>query len=332
MNRNRTLLPALAMLGTLLTWCAGCTQRDLPGEGGATVPVPLHIVSAGLQSAADDGADGLTRAAVSELKYGAIGVFREQATGYTDKQQNIPYDYNTVAGKWQPRFASNQIYLLPQVANVCAYYPYDGNYTTPEALPLKFGRYTGTEDDLTAHDPGDICYATDRGMKGTYPVTSFDMIHAMALLKFTFSRAADESSVCRIREISLSNPALIENATLNIRTGACTSADATPPGMLTWKPVGSEQPLAVPGNGTPVTIAFRMPPCTLAGDLQLTFKETDCTLYAEVKNSILPAFEAGKIYEIKFAIVAGNLTPGGVTIQWNEAWSSLSLPVINARP
>lgn len=332
MNRNRTLLPALAVLGTLLTWCAGCMQSDLPGEGGdgTTVPVPLHIISIGLPITAHDDTGVPTRAAhVTELTSGIIGVFRTQAEGYSDKQENIPYEY---AGGWKPHSDNNQIFLMTKAAGVCAYYPYNNSYTNPEALPLSFGRYTGTADNLTAHDPGDICYAAEQQKKGESPYISFGMGHAMALLKLTFSRVADETSVCRIREIGLSNPALIENATLNIRTGACTSADATPPGTLTWKPAGSEQPVAVPGNGNPATITFRMPPCTLTGDLQFTFKETDCTLYAEVKNSLLPAFEAAKMYEIKFAIVAGKLISGGVTTQWNEAWSNDTQPVLTARP
>lgn len=161
-------------LATLLL--ASCSQDELPGTGD-TNGTPhgisaLHIASASLQApeAQPDTRSAATRSAATtratasaSLTSGSIGIFRSQGTGYTEAQDNKQYTYDAATTKWQPSTIADTVYLMANDVDVCAYYPYNSTYTDKTKLPLASAKYAGTVDDLTKHDPADLCYATKIG-------------------------------------------------------------------------------------------------------------------------------------------------------------------------
>lgn len=308
----------------LLAGCAQEREETLPAS-----PVPLHILSAALPGMTLEN-NAATRAATT-LQTGSIGVFCSQPTGYTVPQVNVKYTYTSASsGVWEPEAESKGVYLLPQETQVCAYYPYNGAYTNPAAIPLAFGEYAGTADNLSAHDPLDICYAVNRSMSSASASTTFELKHALALLKLTLIRPKDASTACRITKLELANSSLMNTATRNITTEAAPTGSTASP--LTWTPATA---LEVPADGTTsVSATLRMIPCTLAttAGLKLTFTIEGKPVSVTIPNSTLPKLEAGKLYDISLVIGAVEITTGGVNItDWEVAYKATD-PVYNTRP
>lgn len=322
MNILRTIT-----LCTGLCLLAGCTQE----QEETTLPtdaVPLRIASASLPGMTQESSV-TTRAGVT-LQTGSIGVFCTQpaGAGYTVAQTNVKYNYTSASGKWEPEAENKSVYLLPQTTQVCAYYPYNAGYTNSAAIPLEFGEYTGTANDLSKHDPLDICYAINQGMNSSSVSATFALKHAMALLKLTLTRPKDESTACRITKLELANSSLMKNAIRNITTEAAPTGTATP--LLTWTPATA---LEVPANGTTsVSVTLRMIPCTLAATgLKLTFTIENKPVSVTITNATLSKIEAGKLYDVSLKIGAAGITPTVEVTDWENAYKDDD-PIYNTRP
>ena len=322
MNILRTIT-----LCTGLCLLAGCTQE----QEETTLPtdaVPLHIASASLPGMTQESS--VTTRAGATLQTGSIGVFCTQPAGggYTVAQTNVKYNYTSATSKWEPEAENKSVYLLPQTTQVCAYYPYNAGYTTSTAIPLEFGEYAGTADDLSKHDPLDICYAINQGMSSSSVSATFALKHAMALLKLTLTRPKDESTACRITKLELANSNLMKNATRNITAETAPTGTATP--LLTWTPA---TPLEVPANGTTsVSVTLRMIPCTLAATgLKLTFTIENKPVSVIITNATLSKIEAGKLYDVSLKIGAAGITPTVKVTDWENAYKDDD-PIYNTRP
>lgn len=283
---------------------ASCTQDELPGTGTAVGIAPLHIASAGLQA---PGMQAVTRAA-DALTTGSIGVFRSQGTGYAETQDNKQYTYTAAKG-WQPSAAADTVYLMANDVDVCAYFPYKSTYTDKTAIPLASGKYTGTVDDLTKHDPADICYATNRTLNGASVSTDFEMQHAMAMVQLSFSRLNYEGTACNLTSVIIKNTELIGTATLNITDGTYAAPVKV---AVKWTP-GTATPatgIQVPATGISETTTALLVPCTLdaAGSTTFTFTVDGQAMSVKVPSAKLPTFEAGKIHRLKFVIHAASVT------------------------
>ena len=303
---------------------AGCTPEQ--DETFPTAAVPLYIASAALPEAAMESS-AVTRTP-APLQTGNIGVFCTNPTGYPEAQKNVKYTYTS--SKWTPEAENKGVYLLPQEAQVCAYYPQDTRYTNSAAIPLAFGEYAGTVDILSAHDPQDICYATNQAMSSSKATATFALKHAMALLKLTLTRPADVTTACRITQLKLENSNLMNIATQNITTGEAPTGSTV--ASLTWTPATA---LVVPANGSGVSVTLRMIPCTLAtGGLKLTFMIENKPVSVTIAQSTLSQIVAGKLYNVSLTIgaVGINIANDGVKItEWENVYNEND-PVYNTRP
>lgn len=317
MNRLRTFIFCAVIC--LLACCTREREDALQAS-----PVPLHIASAALPGMTLE--TGATTRAATTLQTGSIGVFCTQPTGYTVAQKNVKYTYDS--GKWKPETAGKGVYLLPQTTQVCAYYPYNGNYSNSATVPLAFGEYAGTADDLTGHDPQDICYAVNQGLNSASATVTFALKHALALLRLTFTRPADASTACRVTQLKLENNNLMQTATQDITTG--TAPVGTPVSFLTWTPVPA---MEVPAGGTAASVTLRMIPCTLAsGGLKLTCTIEGRSVSVTIAGGTLSGFEAGKLYDVSLSIGAAGITVAEVSItDWEDAYRADD-PVHNTRP
>ena len=314
---------------TLAFLLASCTQDEQTGnmpKGGESV---LNISSVLTEAGGRVQAKTSTRAA-DVLTTGSIGVFRSKGAGYAETQDNKQYTYTAAKG-WQPSAAADTVYLMANNADVCAYFPYQSTYTDNTALPLASGKYTGTEDDLTKHDPADICYATNRTLNGASVSTDFEMQHAMAMVQLSFERLNYASTLCNLTEISIKNKELISTATLDIGTGTYA---APVKAAVKWTP-GTATPatgIQVPSTGISKTTSALLVPCTLdaAGATTFSFTVDGQAMSVKVPAAKLPAFEAGKIHQLKFVIHAASITLSDVSIiDWVSEWDAAGEPNID---
>lgn len=109
---------------TLLLLFGGCNDHsELPG-GTDPEWKPIEVSSCRVSL----GADVVTRAsALTEIKVGALGLYRKAANGYT-ALNNVRYTYHEAtaetAAQWMSDDASKAIYVNATTANIYAIYPY----------------------------------------------------------------------------------------------------------------------------------------------------------------------------------------------------------------
>lgn len=244
-----------------------------------------------------------TRAATSTtLTSGSIGVFRAKDTGaspvYPTECNNYKYTYNS---GWKPADAANTIYLTGKDIDVCAYYPYnsDAAYADKTALPLTTSWYS-------ASDPSkDICYATQQTVNATATKrsVSFTMKHAMALLELVFYFDAGAGKL-GISKITVSNPALVGSATLDITTG--TQAGNTATGSLTT-PSGYNLSTTATTTVSALLVPFNMGGNDLKLEIVCYFVIPGNSSTTHTSSVTIPAtlfggkLEAGKRYRVKIA-------------------------------
>lgn len=314
---------------TLAFLLASCTQDEQTGnmpKGGESV---LNISSVLTEAGGRVQAKTSTRAA-DVLTTGSIGVFRSKGAGYAETQDNKQYTYTAAKG-WQPSAAADTVYLMANNVDVCAYFPYQSTYTDKTALPLASGKYTGTADDLTKHDPADICYATNRTLNGASVSTDFEMRHAMAMVQLSFERLNYEGTACNITSVIIKNTELIGSATLNITDGTYA---APVKAAVKWTP-GTATPAAgiqVPATGISETTSALLVPCTLdaTGTTTFSFTVDGQTMSVKVPVARLATFEAGKIHQLKFVIHAASITLSDVSIiDWVSEWDIAGEPNID---
>ena len=302
---KRSFKISLGALAVLLL--SGCSQDETAGTV-TTVAAPLQITSARLQQS-----QTRTRADASKvLTTGSIGVFRSKAAGYEASQDNKQYTYSS--GVWQPA-TGQAVYLSALDATVYAYYPYNNAYTNSAAIPLTSGEYTGTADDLTRHDPADICYAAGVTLNGSDPTAELELSHAMSMVELVFRRSNYASSLCNLTSVTISNTELISSATLDITDGTISSPVKND---VTWAPG-----IQVPATGN-ITTAALLVPCTLDAEgirFHLTVDGKQMT--AGIPAAKLPALEKGKIHRLTFAIHAASVETEEVSIiDWWREWTS----------
>lgn len=328
-----TAIASACILGTAAFLLTCCSQEELPGSGEANGHpdgiAALHIASASLQT---PGVQTGTRAtSATPLTTGSIGVFRSKGTGYAEAQDNKQYTYTTAKG-WQPSAAADTVYLTATDADVCAYFPYNSAYTSATAIPLVSGRYTGTADDLTKHDPADICYAMNRTLNGASASTDFTMQHAMAMVQLSFERFNYEGTACNLTSVTIKNPELIGSDTLDITAGTYVSPVKA---AVTWTP-GTTTPatgIQVPATGTISTSALLVP-CTLdAAGTTFHFMVDGQKMSVKVPAAKLSALMAGKIYRLKFKIHAASIVLSDVSIiDWAPGWNAADQPNMDGTP
>lgn len=332
-TRRKATHTTACILSVAALLLGGCTQNDLPGtdgaDGSAYGLADLRIASAKLKAPEEQP---LSRAVATEvLTTGSIGLFRSQGTGYAETQANKKYTYDATKG-WQPAAAADTVYLMANDADVCAYYPYNAAYTDKTVLPLASGKYAGTADDQTKHDPADLCYAVNRAMNGATASTELVMQHAMAMVKLSFTRLNYASTACNITSVTMKNTELVATSTINITDG--TYGTAPVKAALKWTP-GTADPatgIQVPATGSVSTSALLVP-CTLDATAATTFSFTvdGQTMSVKVPASKLPALQAGKIHSLKFVVHASSITLSEVSIvDWWREWDTANEPTVDA--
>lgn len=331
-------LPTIST-GTLAAFLllASCSRDGiLPGDSGTDNPASgitaLHVTAATLQSPQEQPA---TRISADPLKAGSIGIFRSQGEGYAEALSNRQYTYNGTTG-WQPHTADQTVYLMANEVDVCAYYPYNSAYTDKTAIPLASGKYNGTADDLTRHDPADLCYVAPRTMSGANPAIWFELNHAMAMVQVRFRRSDLGTGPRRLTSVSVSNLKLIKTATVNITAGIYRDDNQSPGGTgrsLEWIPGATEPATGIdlPANATSEATSALLVPCTLdAAGTTFSFTVDRKSMTAKVPVSLLPALRAGKIHSLTFDIKATTVSLAEVSIvDWWREWDNGQEPDID---
>ena len=311
-----------------------CLQdNNLPGDSGADIPAggttALHVAAATLQSSQEQPAP---RIAAAPLTAGSIGVFRSKGAGYAQAQDNRQYAYHIAAG-WQPATPGDTVYLMANDAAVCAYYPYNASYNSNTAIPLASGKYKGTADDLTRHDPADLCYAAPRMMNGAAPSIWFEMNHAMSMVQIRFRRSDLGSTPRRLTSVSMSNLKLIKTGTFNIISRTYRDDNQSPGGdgrSLAWIPGDPDLDTGIdlPATATSEATSALLVPCTLdAAGTTFSFVVDRKSMSAQVPASLLPALEPGKIHSLVFDIKATSVSLAQVSIiDWWREWDETGEP------
>ncbi|GCB34802.1 fimbrillin family protein [Bacteroides faecalis] len=251
MKKICNTLPLL-LLAACVAGFAGCAGEEIPGAAAAPRPVegtvPLGVEASTLPEAATSAVP-VTRAGVSALSSGSIGIFLS-GTGYT-AINNRRYDYDTPT--WTPNGGiTNTIYLGGPVAKVCAYYPWTTGYDTSTAIPLTSQDYAAAKD---------LSYAVNREVKGnaTGCKTTFALTHAYALATIQLKRD-NYSGTCKVTKLELKN--LLPSATIDITTDTA----STIAGVSGNATISRTVDITVPAAGVATTQPkYLLVPCTPAG-------------------------------------------------------------------
>lgn len=312
----------LAMLAAFAL--QGCRQADeetgLP-EGTNT---PLVVLSAAISEETPVGTRAVT---TTEITAGSLGIFLRGAsgTGYVDKN-NLKYNYDT---KWKPADTSNTIYLGGEEASVCAYYPHNTTWNDLAAIPLTSQVYLP--------DTANVSYAADREVDGSSAgcKTSFTLKRAYAKVNFTFTRD-NYPSAGNLTKITLAN--CCTKNTLDIRTGTYATAN-------TVASLSNNVTLTIPaaGGGSVSTVdgdadknSFLVAPGAIPDYTGVTGMGAETVLTVDGKDvrvlipkSILPAWEAGKAYNIRIKV-----TGTGIVLSKLETtdWSSTDVKDDSSKP
>lgn len=311
----------LAMLAAFAL--QGCCQADeetgLP-EGTNT---PLVVLSAAISEETPAGTRAVT---ATEIKTGSLGIFLRGAsgTGYADKN-NLNYNYNT---KWGPVDAANTIYLGGEEASVCAYYPRNAAWNNIAAIPLTSQAYSA--------DTAKVSYTGNCTVDGssTGCKANFTLKRAYAKVNFTFTCDTYPLNG-KLTKITLAN--CCTKNTLDIRTG-------TYGGGNTVASLSNNVTLTIPMDKTSVSTAdgdanknsFLVVPGAIPDYAGATGMGAETVLTVDGKDvrvlipkSILPAWEAGKAYNILI-----KLTGTGIVFNKLETtdWSSADVKDDSGKP
>lgn len=325
-----SLLAAAALL-------VSCAQDEL--SGGVALPAgnALHVSSAVIatgsgtemeiaartQTKSGTRADASTRADVLvSVTSGSLGIFRSQGTNYISTLDNLQYTYIDSDKGWQPATTSDTIYLNGDDAEVCAYYPYNGDatYSNAATIPVCSGKYIGfgaIPADYS-YNGIDLCYATNRTLNGSQRATTFEMKHAMAMLEFKISKEAGYKGDCRITSVSIQNPELLSESQLNITNGTYTTASGATKGKLTYNPGTDDTGILIESTAT-TTAALLVPFKPTTAGLTITFVTNGVNVEADIPASKIANVEAGKRYTVSITMKAASMQVTGVDmVPWDE--------------
>lgn len=287
----------------LITLTASVMLASCEREEGGVPNEPANLLVKEVRTGSETGS-ATRAAAIIPLTSGSIGVFRTKDTGaspvYPTECNNYKYTYNS---GWKPADAANTIYLTGKDIDVCAYYPYnsDAVYADKTALPLTSAWYRS--DDTPSKD---LCYAINRTVNATAAKrsVSFTMKHAMALLELVFYFDAG-SGVLNIAKITISNPALVGSAKLDITTG--TQKGDVISGSLT-----TSESKYLPSENATTTVSALLVPFDMGGnglklEIARLFVIPGSSSTTHTSSVTIPAalfggkLEAGKRYRVKIA-------------------------------
>lgn len=317
-----SLLAAAALL-------VSCAQDEL--SGGVALPAgnALHVSSAVIATGSGTEMEiaartkSVTRADVLvSVTSGSLGIFRSQGTNYTSTLDNKKYTYIDSDKGWQPATTSDTIYLNGDDAEVCAYYPYNGDatYSNAATIPVYSGKYIGfgaIPADYS-YNGIDLCYATNRTLNGSQRATTFEMKHAMAMLEFKISKEAGYKGDCRITSISIQNPELIEASGIDITSGTYTTASDVTKGKLTYNPGTDDTGILIESTAA-TTAALLVPFKPTTAGLTITFVTNGVNVEADIPASKIANVEAGKRYTVSITMKAASMQVTGVDmVPWDE--------------
>lgn len=213
------------------------------------------------------------------LSAGDVGVFLFAENGYTEK----PYHYSVVGGRWA---AGTPLILTGGTASVCVWYPFHfripANSSEVRAFTLNAQKYTAAAD---------LCYQkTVSGLNNRNYTLQARLQHAYAQIEFHLSREITFKTAGAVSDITLAAGGLLKGITLDITTGTYSSPVA---GAVSF-PAGVT---VVEGDETVVGVL--LPPTTLTGDINLTFRVDGKDMTAVLPRAGLPELTAGTKYVVR---------------------------------
>ena len=320
MKENKIVMKQISSLILLAASAllASCTQDEFK-DGIVPPGNSLYISSAVVGTGSHTETEAATRADVGDVPVtvtkGSLGIFRSQGTGYSSTLDNVKYTYKGADQGWQAATAADTLFLNGGDADVCAYYPYNGDatYSDKTIILLTSGKYTGTAD---VHDPNDICYDTDRTMNGSRRATTFELKHALAMLECKITKDADYKGDCRITSVSVLNPELILSSDIDITNG--TYGTTPVKRTLTYNP-GSDADGILIGNTPFTTAALLLPFVPAADGVTIAFSVNGVSVEAVIPNGKMPKVEAGHRYTANIVMKATSMQVTGVDmLAWEE--------------
>lgn len=312
---KKNLLAAGLILLTLLL-LSSCTKEDILSgiPPGNSLYVATAIIAPGNHTETEAATRVLGDEVPVAVTAGSLGVFRSKGTGYAEALNNKKYTYTGADNGWQPATTADTLFLNGDDAQVCAYYPYnaDASYQDATALPLVSGKYTGTG---ALHDPNDLCFDINRMVNAVRRATTFEMKHALALLEFRISKEASYSDECRITSISILNPEMLSETTIDITAGTY----GTPTkGTVTYNPGADADGLLIETTAA-TTGALLVPFTPTADGLTIAFTANDTPVEAAISATELPQLEAGRRYRVNVIMKTNSMRVTGVDMMpWEE--------------
>jgi hypothetical protein len=292
-------------------------------DSGGTGEVDGENVPLSIASVTNIGTQTSVSVRSTTLYTGDIGVFRLASTGYSETKSNVHYT-NTGSG-WSVAPGVTPVYLTKSSANLCAYYPYNADYTDG-IVTLTSKEYASTAD---------LCYQTNVSANST-AATAFALNHAYTLITFTLTRGSSypANGKCAVSSISIANPGIASTGTLNMTTG--TYIQGTTGTAVSYAPTANSATpttFATTGiaSGSPATTSVLMAPVTTAmnGNLTLTFtvdgKAMSTTLSLDTYTG-LKTLAANTNYSIPITINGTALSVGTVT---TTDWTDVTAGTIN---
>lgn len=316
-----SLLAAAALL-------VSCTQDEL--SGGVALPAgnALHVSSAVIATGNGTEMEIATRTksgtradVLVSVTSGSLGIFRSQGTNYISSLDRKEYTYIDATKGWQPATSSDTIFLNGDDAEVCAFYPYNGdaNYSSAATIPVCSGKYIGFGAiPADSYNGIDLCYATNRTLNGSQRATTFELKHAMAMLEFKISKDAGYKGDCRITSISIENPDLIEASSIDITNGIYEAPSDDLKGKLTYNPGTDDTGILIESNPA-ATAALLVPFKPTSAGLTITFVTNGVSVEANIPASKIANVEAGKRYTVSITMKAASMQVTGVDmVPWDE--------------
>lgn len=160
-----------------------------------------------------------TRATTFEpISGSSIGIFLSNTNGNSSYPSKKNVRYMRTATAWEPAKLRDDIYLLSDNANLCAYYPYSDIITDATKVSLSA--------HLLADDETPLTYATNITANEENRNVAFTMKQAYALLEINFNRNNIKDAVT-LSEFSLVHTGLYKESLLNITNDAATNIAVT---------------------------------------------------------------------------------------------------------
>jgi hypothetical protein len=302
-------MKSILLIVTIVTFLTSCSKKDTITKVEAGTLTPLAVSASSISTAP-------TKASQALIIAGKMGVFQTSTSGGYSALNNVEYDYNTGTSKWGVFVPAQDIYLNNNMANVCAYYPYNSLITNASIVALTSQPFNPA---LPADNVKDLCFSTLHSVNNSSPSASFSMGHAFSQITLKIRKDATYTGTGAISLILLSNPTtLLASSTLNITNGIYGTGIA---GDLSFNPAIASMPTYDPTNAgtilaTTTTSSVLMVPVTttMTTDLSLSFTVDGINLTTTVPKANLSQLIAGTNYGITVVILGNKLVINSVTV------------------